>query len=158
VSLEAAIQVRELRVVRGGRPVLHSVSLEVHPGSVTGLLGPSGCGKTTLMRSIVGAQIVQSGSVTVFGVPAGSPELRPAVGYVTQAPSVYGDLTVDENLAYFASIFGVDRDRIDETLETVSLGTPAGGLHSGGVTSRNRRRRTRQGLPRADRAQRSSGK
>lgn len=102
--------------------MLHSVSLEVNPGSVTGLLGPSGCGKTTLMRSIVGAQIVQSGSVTVFGVPAGSPELRPAVGYVTQAPSVYGDLTVDENLAYFSSIFDVDRVRIDETLETVSLG------------------------------------
>jgi ABC-2 type transport system ATP-binding protein len=118
----AAIELDQLRVVRGDQPVLHSISLEVGVGSVTGLLGPSGCGKTTLMRSIVGAQIVESGRARVFGEPAGSPTLRSAVGYVTQAPSIYGDLTVDENLLYFASIFGVGRDRIDETLETVSLG------------------------------------
>lgn len=122
MSCEVAIEVGELLVVRGGRPVLHSVSLKVRAGSVTGLLGPSGCGKTTLMRSIVGAQTVQSGSVSVLGQPAGSPGLRPEVGYVTQAPSIYGDLTVDENLLYFARIFGLDRDRVDETLETVTLG------------------------------------
>ena len=65
----------------------------------TGLLGPSGCGKTTLMRSIVGVQRIRRGTVEVLGEPAGSASLRPRVGYVTQAPSVYADLTVDRQPA-----------------------------------------------------------
>ena len=75
-------------------------------GAVTGLLGPSGCGKTTLMRAIVGVQRVAGGTLTVLGLPAGTPELRRRVGYMTQAPSVYADLTVRENLAYFARVLG----------------------------------------------------
>jgi ABC-2 type transport system ATP-binding protein len=88
-----------LRVRRGGRLVLDDLALSVRASSVTGLLGPSGSGKTTLIRAIVGVQIVESGIVTVLGEPAGSPSLRSRIGYVTQAPSVYGDLTVRENLA-----------------------------------------------------------
>jgi ABC-2 type transport system ATP-binding protein len=80
------------------------VSFAVPQGQVTGLLGPSGCGKTTLMRSIVGVQIVESGTVTVLGKPAGSAPLRNRIGYATQNPSIYADLTVSENLRYFASI------------------------------------------------------
>jgi ABC-2 type transport system ATP-binding protein len=116
-----AIEVDGLRVARGGVEVLHDLSLTVDDGSVTGLLGPSGCGKSTLMRAIVGVQIVAGGTVTVLGLPAGSPALRRLVGYVTQAPSVYGDLTVLENLRYFARIAGVGRDRVDEVLESVGL-------------------------------------
>ncbi len=86
------------------------------------MLGPSGCGKTTLMRAIVGVQIVASGSVEVLGTPAGSASLRPRVGYVTQAPSVYGDLSVRENLAYFARILGVGPERVEEVVATVDLG------------------------------------
>ena len=113
--------VESLRVRRGGNAVLHGLGFEVAPGRVTGLLGPSGCGKTTLMRAIVGVQIVESGRIAVLGEPAGSPALRPRVGYVTQAPSVYGDLSVRENLRYFARVLGVDRERIDATIETVAL-------------------------------------
>jgi ABC-2 type transport system ATP-binding protein len=116
-----AIEIEGLRVARGGIEVLHDLSLTVDDGSVTGLLGPSGCGKSTLMRAIVGVQIVAGGSVTVLGLPAGSPALRRQVGYVTQAPSVYGDLTVLENLRYFARIAGVGRNRVDEVLESVGL-------------------------------------
>jgi ABC-2 type transport system ATP-binding protein len=116
-----AVDVRSLRVVRGGRLVLDDVSLTVEPGTVTGLLGPSGCGKTTLMRSIVGVQIVAGGEVTVLGRPAGSPELRSAVGYVTQAPSVYRDLTVGENLRYFARVLNAPEARIRAALETVGM-------------------------------------
>ena len=87
-----------LRVDRGGTRVLHDLSLQVSAGRITGLLGPSGCGKTTLMRAIVGVQIVAGGCVEVLGLPAGSASLRHRVGYVTQAPSVYGDLTVTENM------------------------------------------------------------
>jgi ABC-2 type transport system ATP-binding protein len=117
----AAIAVHDLEVVRGGRRVLRGVSLEVAAGSVTGLLGPSGCGKTTLMRSIVGVQIIAGGRVSVLGEPAGSPGLRARVGYVTQAPSVYSDLSVEENLRYFAAVVGASRERIAEVLETVGL-------------------------------------
>jgi ABC-2 type transport system ATP-binding protein len=124
-----AIVVDELRVVRGGREVLHGVSLAVARGTVTGLLGPSGCGKTTLMRAIVGVQIVAGGTVEVLGQPAGSPGLRSRVGrharerlgYVTQAPSVYGDLTVLENLRYFAAIVEAPPDRLTRVIETVGL-------------------------------------
>jgi ABC-2 type transport system ATP-binding protein len=115
------VAVRELRVRRGGRLVLPGISLEVAAGRVTGLLGPSGSGKTTLMRAIVGVQIVESGEVSVLGLPAGAPELRQRVGYVTQAPSVYGDLTVRENLRYFGRILRAPAERVDEALATVSL-------------------------------------
>ncbi len=117
-----AISVRQLVVERGGTEVLHGLDLEVATGRITGLLGPSGCGKTTLMRAIVGVQIVAAGSVTVLDEPAGAPALRSQVGYVTQAPSVYADLTVRENLAYFGRILGAPPRRIAEAIETVGLG------------------------------------
>jgi ABC-2 type transport system ATP-binding protein len=110
--------------------VLHGVSLDVADGSVTGLLGPSGCGKSTLMRSIVGVQVVAGGTVTVLGLPAGSAALRRRIGYVTQAPSVYGDLTVLENLRYFARVVDVGRDRVAEVLESVALSRLASRLTS----------------------------
>jgi ABC-2 type transport system ATP-binding protein len=118
---DAAIEIEDLHVVRGGRPVLDDVSLHVASGSVTGLLGPSGCGKSTLMRAIVGVQIVAGGRVSVLGDLAGTPELRRRVGYVTQAPSVYGDLSVSENLRYFAAVVGVGQERIGEVIQTVGL-------------------------------------
>jgi len=116
-----AISIRGLRVVRGGREVLHEIDLEVEAGRVTGLLGPSGSGKTTLIRSIVGVQIVAGGTVSVLALPAGTAALRRRIGYMTQAPSVYGDLTVRENLTYFGRIVGVERDRVDEVAERVGL-------------------------------------
>ncbi|HWB69127.1 MAG TPA: ABC transporter ATP-binding protein, partial [Solirubrobacterales bacterium] len=111
----------DLTVERGGREVLHGVSLRVEAGSVTGLLGPSGCGKSTLMRSIVGVQIIASGGVTVLGAEAGSKQLRSRVGYVTQAPSVYGDLSVEENLRYFAALAGAQPERVARTIAMVGL-------------------------------------
>ena len=122
MSSTATISVRGLRVSRGGRLVLPGISLEVTAGMVTGLLGPSGSGKTTLMRSIVGVQVVEGGEVVVLGEPAGSPANRVRVGYVTQDPSVYGDLTVRENLRYFARILDVPDGRVDEAIGTVGLG------------------------------------
>jgi ABC-2 type transport system ATP-binding protein len=120
-----AIRVDRLRVRRGGKLVLPEISLEVRRGVVTGLLGPSGSGKTTLIRAIVGVQIVEGGEVTVLGGPAGSPELRRRVAYVTQAPSVYGDLSVRENLRYFAGVLGAPSEAIGEAIETVGLQSQA---------------------------------
>jgi len=119
--MNSAIAVAGLRVLRGGRTVLDELSFEVPRGSVTGLLGPSGCGKTTLMRAIVGVQIIAGGDVKVLGRPAGTAPLRSLVGYVTQAPSVYADLTVGENLRYFATVLGAPPGDVDRVVGEVDL-------------------------------------
>jgi ABC-2 type transport system ATP-binding protein len=137
--VSSSIEIRGLRVDRGGVTVLHDLTLAVEPGTVTGLLGPSGSGKSTLMRAVVGVQVVAAGDVLVLGLPTGSPELRRRVGYVTQAPSVYGDLTVRENLRYFGRILGAPRARADAVIERVGLGDFAGrlvGRLSGGQRAR----------------------
>jgi ABC-type multidrug transport system ATPase subunit len=121
-----AIETKVLRVVRGGSEVLHDIDFEVSEGEITGLLGPSGCGKSTLMRAIVGVQIVQGGSVTVLGKQAGSAELRARVGYVTQAPSVYLDLSVEENLRYFATVVRAAPSRVGEVMRAVDVDDLAG--------------------------------
>ena len=110
-----------LRVTRGGREVLHGLDLTVHRGAVCGLLGPSGGGKTTLLRAVVGVQAGVRGRIDVLGAPAGHPDLRRRVGYVTQEPAVYGDLSVRHNLAYFADVLGTERARIDEVVRDVAL-------------------------------------
>jgi ABC-2 type transport system ATP-binding protein len=117
-----SVEIGGLRVVRGGREVIHGLDAEIAAGQVTGLLGPSGCGKTTLMRSIVGVQVVAEGSVTVLGEPAGSGPLRRRVAYQTQAPSVYKDLTVRENLEFFAAVLGVGNSSVAAVVEAVGLG------------------------------------
>jgi ABC-2 type transport system ATP-binding protein len=135
----AAVDIRDLRVVRGGVEVLPGLSCAVGPGSVTGLLGPSGCGKTTLMRAIVGVQRIAGGSVTVLGRPAGSAPLRGRVGYRAQAPSVYADLTVRENLDYFAAVLRTPRTDVDRVITEVDLAGQADrlvGRLSGGQLAR----------------------
>ena len=138
-----SIVVRDLHVVRGGRQVIPGLSLIVPAGQVVGLLGPSGCGKTTLMRCVVGVQRITSGEVEVLGLPAGSPDLRHRVGYMTQAASVYLDLTVTENLRYFAAVLHTPRQRMDDevsrVLDMVDLADHADarvGRLSGGQLSR----------------------
>ncbi|GAA4349404.1 ABC transporter ATP-binding protein [Angustibacter luteus] len=140
---ESAVEISGLRVVRAGRTVIDGLDLTVPSGQVVGLLGPSGCGKSTLMRSIVGVQQVAAGTVAVFGRPAGSAALRRQVGYVTQAPSVYDDLTVAENLRYFATVVGAPTSGpssdVDRVLAQVDLTSQAGarvGRLSGGQRSR----------------------
>lgn len=123
--MRAAVEVADLVVQRGGKRVLHGLTASVASGSVTGLLGPSGGGKTTLMRCIVGVQIVTSGSVRVLGEDAGSAGLRHRVGYVTQSPSVYADLTVQENARYFAAVLGVGVTAADRAVNDVGLGDQA---------------------------------
>jgi len=116
-----AIRVEALRVVRGGTVVLPELTCEVARGSVTGLLGPSGSGKSTLIRSVVGVQRVAGGRVEVLGEPAGAKQLRARVGYMTQATSVYEDLTVRENLRFFARVLGAPRAAVEQAIGDVSL-------------------------------------
>jgi ABC-2 type transport system ATP-binding protein len=108
------ITVERVSITRGGRQVVHDLTFDLQPGEVVGLLGPSGCGKTTLMRALVGVQQGVTGSITVLGDAPGSAANRTRVGYVTQAPAVYGDLTVAENLRYFASLYATTSDVLDK--------------------------------------------
>ncbi|WP_394363447.1 ABC transporter ATP-binding protein [Amycolatopsis sp. SB7-3] len=135
----SAISVTGLRVVRGGREVVRDVDFTTPRGRITGLLGPSGCGKTTLMRSIVGVQIVAAGEVTVLGHPAGSPPLRRLIGYATQNPAIYADLTITEALRYFASVLRAPVSDVDRVIGEVGLADHAGklvGSLSGGQHNR----------------------
>ena len=137
--MKNAVDIADLRVIRGKREVLAGLSVCVPAARVVGLLGPSGCGKSTLLRSIVGVQRISSGRVTVLGLPAGSPQLRRRVGYVTQAPSVYGDLTVVENLRYLAQVLSTPREDVDRVIDLVDLAEHRGDLTarlSGGQLSR----------------------
>jgi ABC-2 type transport system ATP-binding protein len=134
-----AVEVRGLTVVRGRREVLHGLDFVIRSGEVTGLLGPSGCGKSTLMRVLAGVQAGISGTATVFGQPAGGKTLRDRLGYVTQAASVYDDLSVAENLRFFAQVLGVGREEVERSIAAVDLGDHADqvvGNLSGGQRSR----------------------
>ena len=137
--MNSVVEIDGLEVRRGGKPVVRGLSAALPAGQVTGLLGPSGCGKSTLMRAVVGVQRVAGGTVTVLGAPAGSPALRSRVAYVTQAPSVYADLTVGENLRYFARVLGAPHERVREALQAVDMQgaeTQLTGTLSGGQRSR----------------------
>jgi ABC-2 type transport system ATP-binding protein len=133
------IDVRDLVVRRGRVLALRGIGFSTRPGMVSGLLGPSGCGKSTLMRAVVGVQVVTGGTVEVLGLPAGDRRLRDRVGYVTQASSVYDDLTVAENLQFFARVLGVPAGEVDRCVDAVDL-RPARdqvvGRLSGGQRSR----------------------
>lgn len=117
-----AVEIADLRIVRGGGAVIiPGLSLDIPAGCVVGLLGPSGSGKTTLMRAIVGVQRITAGRVSVLGEPAGSPALRRRIGYVTQSPSVYADLSVRANVAYFGGLLGAGARQVAAALDEVGL-------------------------------------
>jgi ABC-2 type transport system ATP-binding protein len=120
-GVEPVVVIDHLRVIRGRRPAIHDLSVQIARGTITGLLGPSGCGKTTLMRGIVGTQIITEGSVTVLGQPAGSAPLRKRVGYMPQDPTIYDDLRIVDNVRYFASLYGMDASAADAAIEAVGL-------------------------------------
>ena len=138
-AVQPAVAIEGLWVRRGRVDILHGLDLDIPRGQVVGLLGPSGCGKTTLMRAIVGVQKVKAGKVSVLGQPAGSAALRHRVGYVTQAASVYDDLTIRQNLEYFRRVLGAGRADVDRAISATDLDEHAGRLVSalsGGQRSR----------------------
>jgi len=136
---DIVLQADALTINREGQPVLRDVSFAMAPGRITGLIGPSGSGKTTLMRAVVGAQRIAAGRLTVLGLSAGSKALRPRIGYVTQSPAVYDDLTARQNIQYFATILRLPRAAVDEVIGVVDLQPQANqvvGSLSGGQKAR----------------------
>lgn len=124
----SAVEISQLRVRRGRTQVFDGVDLAIPRGEITGLLGPSGCGKTTLMRAIVGVQKISDGTVTVLGEAGGTKRLRQRVAYGTQGAATYGDLTVRQNLAYFARLLKAPRGDVDRVLDEVGLRAQVGQL------------------------------
>lgn len=121
-----AVKVRSVFITLGGRvEAVKNVSVDIKAGIVTGFIGPSGAGKTTLIRGLVGRQSINKGVITIFGQPAGSPELRTQLSYMTQELSVYPDLTVSENMHYFATMSGQSGkqvgDMVTDILKEVDL-------------------------------------
>lgn len=136
---QPVVRAKDLTVVRGKIKALDNITFDMSAGNITGLIGPSGSGKTTLMRAIVGSQVITSGKLDVLGMPAGSKALRSQIGYVTQSPAVYGDLTARQNLAYFASVLGVGSSAVGKALKIVDMERQANqlvGSMSGGQQAR----------------------
>ncbi len=116
-----ALEILNLYVTRGNNRILNNLSVSIETGTITGLPGPSGSGKSTIMRSIVGVGRIDSGTIDVLGLPAGSPLARQKIGYLTQTPSIYFDLTVEQNLKYFSTILGAPPQRVAQAIAEVSL-------------------------------------
>ena len=142
-TAEPVVLARDLVVRRSGHVVLDALTFSVARGRVTGLLGPSGCGKTTLMRALVGVQEITSGELSLLGLPASHPSLRARVGYATQDPAVYPDLTLTENLRYFGTVLGLRKRRLDQAitatigeLDLTGLADRVVGTFSGGQLAR----------------------
>ncbi len=139
---EVVVAAENLVKTFGRTRALDGLTLRVRRGEKYGLLGPNGSGKTTLIRSIVGLVAPDRGAVRVLGKKVPSPAVAPRVGYMTQAAALYEDLTVRENLRFFARLFGVGRrvaERVEEVLRLVDLadrgGSPVRTL-SGGMRQR----------------------
>ncbi|MDQ6922398.1 MAG: ABC transporter ATP-binding protein [Candidatus Dormibacteraeota bacterium] len=115
-----AVEVADVAKSFGGVKALRGVSLRVHAGEVYGLLGPNGSGKTTLIRSLLGMVKPDSGSVRVLGRTMPDLSVLPQVGYMTQAAALYPDLSVVENVRFFAAISGADAN-VDEALRFVAM-------------------------------------
>lgn len=118
--MQPSVAITHLSVMLGKNfAALKDVSVELSSGQITGIIGPSGAGKTTLIRTIVGRQKITRGNVQVLGQAAGASALRHRLHYMTQEISVYDDLTVRENLRYFATMSGQNRSAAKETVTEV---------------------------------------
>ncbi|MBP1743361.1 MAG: ABC-type multidrug transport system, ATPase component [Firmicutes bacterium] len=122
---EIALQVKHLNKSFDKKQILHDVSLDVHKAKILGLLGPSGSGKTTLVKLMAGIDSPDSGEVFILGEKVPNLKMLNRIGYMAQADALYGELTAEENLEFFASMYGLrkseKKNRIEEVMKIVNL-------------------------------------
>ena len=138
MSEQVAVEVDSVTKEFGVIKALNGVTLRVRRGEIYGLLGPNGAGKTTLIRSIVGLIAPNSGTVTVLGRKLPNLDVLREVGYMTQQAALYPGLSVEENVSFFAAIYGVEGG-VKDALEFVDLYTRRGSVVatlSGGMRQR----------------------
>jgi len=118
-----AVEARDIRKHFGSVTALDGLTLSVNVGEIYGLLGPNGSGKTTFIRVLAGLVRPDAGDITIFGRPPRDAVAGGGVGYMTQAAALYGELSVDENLRFFAALEGVGdvEARIADALGRVGL-------------------------------------
>lgn len=127
---------------RSGTRAVDGLDLQVRAGEIYGLLGPNGSGKTTLIRLITGLLRATDGSVQVLGRMMPDKEVLAQIGYMTQASALYEDLTIRENVAFFAAMCGAggqSKRRVEEVLALVGLSERSGSqvrTLSGGMKQR----------------------
>jgi ABC-2 type transport system ATP-binding protein len=115
-----AVKINNLSITLGKKiDALKNIDIELTSGKITGFIGPSGAGKTTLVRAIAGRLRVPDGTISIFNSPAGSLELRSEIAYMTQELSVYSDLSVKDNLIYFAAMTGQSRTDANKNIAEV---------------------------------------
>lgn len=124
-ELFPAIIIEDLSKLFGETVAINKLSLTLYKGEMFGLVGPDGAGKTTTMRILCALTKPEAGNITIFGKPISTAkrEIQNGVGYLSQKFSLYGDLTVDENIEFFARIHNVKKfeKRRDELLDLMRL-------------------------------------
>src|SRR5438094_10260257 len=138
MSESFAVDVQGVEKRFGGIKALDGVTLQVRKGEIYGLLGPNGAGKTTLIRAIVGLVAPDAGTVTVLGRKLPNLDVLRDVGYMTQQAALYPGLSVEEDLSFFAAIYGVEGG-VKDAIEFVDLYTRRGSVVatlSGGMRQR----------------------
>jgi ABC-2 type transport system ATP-binding protein len=123
LAAQYAVEARDVRKHFGAVTALDGLTLSVNAGEIYGLLGPNGSGKTTFIRSLAGLVRPDAGEITVFGQSPRAAVASGGVGYMTQVPALYGELSIDENLRFFAALEGItDVDaKIEDALGRVGL-------------------------------------
>lgn len=125
MSSDKIIQCKNLRKRFNDLIALDDITFEIYKGELFGLVGPDGAGKTTLMKILCGLEKKDEGEILIFGLnsDANRAEINKRIGYLSQKFSLYGDLTIDENIEFFARIHGVKnfQKRRDELLEFTRL-------------------------------------
>lgn len=122
---ETSVSIRNVSKIFGKREILKSIDLDIDKGEIFGLLGPSGAGKTTLVRELAGLDAPTEGENHVFGEKMPSLKLMKRIGYMAQADALYEDLSAEENLEFFASMYGIkgkrQKERITELMALMNL-------------------------------------
>lgn len=119
----AILRVTSLSKVFGAKHVLQSISIDVNEGDIYGIIGPTGVGKTTLLECIIGFLRPEEGDVYIkynnnyYSVLKHAEHFKPLFGFASQYPSFYNNLTVNENLTYFGTLYGLSNENIKQNIE-----------------------------------------